>query len=247
MKQIYGIRPVTARALACALLAGCAPLSEPTPSKAPSTQPAQPMPPAPAAKPAVSTAHAPAAAPAPADSAAALRVDPHRSLIAVTVRRGGAFARFGHDHVIAVRMLEGRVLPAEQRADLHFRLDQMTVDEAELRTIAGLSPQPDTDAIDGTRHNMLFKVLDAEHFPEVQLHAERPADKGPLRVSITLHGVTRQFALPAAISEHKGVMTVSGSTTLKQTDFGLVPYSIMAGALAVQDQLELRFTITAAP
>jgi hypothetical protein len=176
-----------------------------------------------------------------------LRVDPHRSLIAITVRRGGAFARFGHDHVVAVRTLEGRVMPNEQRADLHFRLDQMTVDEAELRTVAGFTTQPDADAIDGTRHNMLFKVLDAEHFPEVQLHAERPADNGPLRASITLHGVTRQLVLPAAVSEHNGVMTVSGSTTLRQTDFGLVPYSIMAGALAVQDQLELRFTITAAP
>ena len=193
-------------------------------------------------------APAPGAAPGGSGGAStALRVDPQRSLIAITVRRGGAFARFGHDHVVAVRTLEGRVMPNEQRADLHFRLDQMTVDEAALRTVAGFTTQPDADAIDGTRHNMLFKVLDAEHFPEVQLHAERPADNGPLRVSITLHGVTRQLMLPAAISEHAGVMTVSGSTTLKQTDFGLVPYSIMAGALAVQDQLELRFAITAAP
>jgi len=178
---------------------------------------------------------------------AVLRVDPQHSLIAITVRRGGAFARFGHDHLVAVRTLEGRVLPAQQRADFHFRLDQMTVDEAELRTIAGLSPQPDADAIDGTRHNMLFKVLDAGRFPEVQIHAERPAADAPLQVSITLHGVTRTLQIPVAISEQDGVMTVSGSTTFKQTDFGLVPYSIMAGALAVQDQLELRFTISAKP
>jgi len=240
MKKIPSYRSAALRWLACALLlAGCAPMSEPTP-------------------PAAAPARAPATAPTPAGPgttgsssastpATQLRVDPQRSLIAITVRRGGAFARFGHDHVVAVRTLEGQVLPDQQRADLHFRLDRMTVDEAELRAIAGLTTQPDADAIDGTRHNMLFKVLDAEHFPEVQLHAERPAGNGPLRVSITLHGVTRQLQLPAAISEHNGIMTVSGSTTLKQTDFGLVPYAIMAGALAVQDQLELRFTITATP
>lgn len=186
------------------------------------------------------------AAPAqPAPHSAVLRIDPQRSLIAVTVRRGGAFARFGHDHVVAVRTLAGQVLPEEQRADLHFRLDQMTVDEAELRAIAGLAKQPDADAISGTRHNMLTKVLDAARFPEVRLHAERPTPQGPLQVAITLHGVTRQFSLPATIAEQDGVMTVSGVTTLRHSDFGLTPYSVMAGALAVQDELELRYTITA--
>ena len=189
----------------------------------------------------------PPAPPLAAPKAAVLHIDPQRSLIAVTVRRGGAFARFGHDHVVAVRTLEGEVWPAAQRAELHFRLDQMSVDEAELRTLAGLSTQPDADAISGTRHNMLTKVLDAARFPEVRIQVEHPRAQGPLQVSITLHGVTRQFDLPATISEQSGVMTVSGTTTLKQTDFGLVPYSIMAGALAVQDQLDLRFTITATP
>lgn len=225
--------------LACALLlTGCAPLGEAPPAVAPAV-------PAPAQTPAPATPASPATQ--HRAHSTVLRIDPHRSLIAVTVRRGGAFARFGHDHVVAVRTLEGQVRPAEQRADLHFRLDQMTVDEAELRAIAGLSTQPDADAISGTRHNMLTKVLDAARFPEVQLHAERATPEGALQVSITLHGVTRQLTLPATFSEQNGELTVSGVATLKQTDFGLVPYSIMAGALAVQDQLELRFTITAAP
>jgi polyisoprenoid-binding protein YceI len=210
------------------LLCACAPVRETPPATAP-----------------VSTAPVPA--PSQPVSGPLLRVDPQRSLIAVTVRRGGAFARFGHDHVVAVRTLAGQVAPAQQRADLHFRLDQMTVDEAELRTVAGLNTQPDADAIDGTRHNMLFKVLDAGHFPEVRIHAERAAQAGPLQVAITLHGVTRKLEIPAAINEHNGAMTVSGTTRFRQSDFGLVPYSIMAGALAVQDQLELRFTVTAAP
>lgn len=224
------------RWLTCALLlGGCAPMSEappPAPPDSATTAPALPTPPAP---------------PLTVPQAAILRIDPQRSLIAVTVRRGGAFARFGHDHVVAVRTLEGEVWPAAQRAELHFRLDQMSVDEAELRTLAGLTTQPDADAISGTRHNMLTKVLDAARFPEVRMQVEHPSAQGPLQVSVTLHGVTRQLVLPATISEQNGVMTVSGTTTLKQTDFGLVPYSIMAGALAVQDQLELRFTITATP
>lgn len=175
-----------------------------------------------------------------------LRVDSKRSLIAITVRRGGALARFGHDHVIAVRTLDGYVAPDANRADLHFRLDQMTVDEAALRTEAGLDKQPSADDIDGTRHNMLVRVLDAEHYPLVQLHVQRAAQDGALTLAITLHGVTRTFAPPVQIAQRDGTLTASGSISFKQSDFGLVPYSLMDGALAVQDQLELRFHIVAA-
>ncbi len=176
-----------------------------------------------------------------------LQIDPQRSLIAVTVRRGGAFARFGHDHVVASHTLSGQVDLTRFRTDFQFRLDQMTVDEAELRRIAGLDTQPAADAIEGTRHNMLVKVLDAEHYPLAQIHAERPAPGQPLQAALTLHGVTRTLALPVVLRANGGELTVEGTLTLRQSDFGLVPYSLMGGALAVQDQMELRFSIVARP
>jgi polyisoprenoid-binding protein YceI len=234
-------------ALLLAVLAACAPLKE---AAAP-----QAAPPAAAAAPAAPSAAALAPAAVPDDPLATLaahgptllQIDPQRSLIAVTVRRGGSFARFGHDHVIASRTLSGQVDLARASADFQFRLDQMTVDEPELRRVAGLDTQPAADAIAGTRHNMLVKVLDAEHYPLVQIHAERPTAGQPLQAAITLHGVTRPQPLMATLSAADGELTVDGRLTLRQTDFGLVPYSIMGGALAVQDQMELRFTIVARP
>jgi polyisoprenoid-binding protein YceI len=178
---------------------------------------------------------------------ALLQIDPQRSLIAVTVRRGGAFARFGHDHVVASHALSGQVDLKHFSTDFQFRLDQMTVDEPDLRRIAGLDTQPAADAIEGTRHNMLVKVLDAEHYPLVRVHAERAAPGQPLQAAITLHGVTRTMPLPVSLRASGGALAVDGTLTLRQTEFGLVPYSLMGGALAVQDQLELRFTIVARP
>ncbi|WP_295999369.1 YceI family protein [Rugamonas sp.] len=174
-----------------------------------------------------------------------LRIDPQRSLIAINVRRGGTLARFGHDHVVAARAIEGRVAPQRQRADFQFRLDQMTVDEAALRTEAGFDTQPSADAVDGTRTNMLTRVLDAEHYPLVKVHAEGGGD-GALTVSITLHGVTRTQTMAVRMERRDGALTVSGSVNLKQTDFALVPFAVMGGALAVQDQMELRFRLVAA-
>jgi polyisoprenoid-binding protein YceI len=174
-------------------------------------------------------------------------VDPAQSLIAITVRRGGPLARLGHDHVVASRSLTGFAAPAAGRADLQFRLDQMTVDEPALRSEAALDTQPSAAAIEGTRINML-KVLEAERFPLVLLHAERvPGNSETLLVAITLHGVTRAVEVPAWIDSGASGITASGTLQLRQTDFGIVPMSVLGGAMTVQDTLELRFRIVARP
>jgi hypothetical protein len=176
--------------------------------------------------------------------AAVNAVDADASLVAVTVRRAGLMARLGHDHVVAVRTLTGRAAPGLDRADLAFRLDAMTVDEPALLRDAGIATQPSPQAVEGTRHNMLGPVLDAQRYPEVALHVERrAADR--LRVAVTLHGTTRTLDLPAAVQVDAAQVTASGTARLKQTDFGIVPFSVGAGLLSVGDELEVRYRIVA--
>ncbi|PHV06323.1 hypothetical protein CSQ96_15915 [Janthinobacterium sp. BJB412] len=248
--------PLATALLLAALLSACAPLA--TPPARTAAAPAAAAAPAP---PGAADAKMDAATLAPYQRARqlgqqVLSIAPGRSLIAVTVRRGGAFARFGHDHVVASRAVSGLVAPAAGLADFSFRLDQLSVDETELRNQAGLDTQPSADAIAGTRHNMLVKVLDAERYPLVKVHVERGAAAGaasnadanadvPLAVSITLHGVSRTLTIPVRIERERNTLRASGTARFKQSDFGIVPYSLMGGALAVQDQLELRFELVA--
>ena len=175
------------------------------------------------------------------------RIDTARSIITVTVRRGGALARLGHDHVVASRTIEGLVAPDAGRADFQFRLDAMTVDEAVLRDAAKLDTQPSPEAVAGTRANMLGRVLEADRFPLVTLHALRlPGAADRMALSITLHGVTRTVDVPVLIVRARDTLTASGEMRLLQSDFGITPMSVMGGAIAVQDQMELRFTLVAA-
>ncbi|WLI91571.1 YceI family protein [Massilia sp. R2A-15] len=175
-----------------------------------------------------------------------LAIDPAQSLIAVTVRRGGPFARFGHDHVVASRTVTGFAAPDQGRADFSFRLDQMSVDEAQLRREAGFGAPPPDDAIAGTRANMLGRVLDAERFPVVSLHAERRAGQ-PVQLTVTLHGVSRTVAVEPHIDESAGGLTASGTLQLRQSDFGITPMSVLGGAMTVMDTMELRYRIVARP
>ena len=216
--------------LACAALASCTPLP---PATAPASAPATP-----------------AAMPAPAwqrQGVQLLHIAPDESLLTITVRRGGALARLGHDHVVASRSLQGVVAPALGRAQFRFRLDEMSVDEASLRQAAGLTTTPSADAIAGTRHNMLVRVLEAERYPWVSIDARRTGDKQVFDADITLHGVTRTVQLPVRVEQAADGrrLQASGSLLLKQSDFGIVPFAVLGGAMAVQDQMELAFRITA--
>ncbi|MES2298470.1 MAG: YceI family protein [Pseudomonadota bacterium] len=179
-----------------------------------------------------------------------LRVDAGASLITITVRRAGALARLGHEHIVACRTLEGFVAPDAGRADFQFRLDQLSVDEMALRRDAHFDTHPSDEAIAATRRNMLGPVLEAERFPLVSINAQRlDAQRGgaqTLRLAVTLHGVTRLYQSVARIdTEPAGTLRASGAIALLQSDFGIVPMSVLGGAIAVRDQLELNYQISA--
>ncbi|MGH8443719.1 MAG: hypothetical protein ACREVL_00570, partial [Solimonas sp.] len=103
-------------------------------------------------------------------------VDPAASTVAIYVYRGGAAARFGHNHVLAAPQIEGQVRAGDNVAaaqfSLRFRLDQLRIDDAAQRAATGgnfVSVRSAED-IAGTQKNML-KGLDAEHFPEVVINS----------------------------------------------------------------------------
>jgi polyisoprenoid-binding protein YceI len=176
------------------------------------------------------------------------RVDPEESLVVIEVRRAGKLANLGHDHVVASRDVRGYLAPEAGRADLYVALDRLTVDEAALRREAGFTTQPSEADIEGTRANMRDKVLEVDKFPFALVRVTgvdpRQADT-TLTVAIALHGARRTVKAPAKIEAGPGSVTVTGRVSFDQTDFGIAPYSLLGGAIAVQNRVDLRFSIRA--
>lgn len=174
------------------------------------------------------------------------RVNPTQSLVVLDVRRGGPLARMGHDHAVASHDVRGYILPDEGRADLYVPLSSLSVDEAALRTEAGMESQPPQDAIDGTRRNMLERVLEVDRFPFAFIRITRQsADDTVLAVMITLHGTSRRYEVPVQLERQAHRIAVSGQMTIRQSDFGITPFSVLGGALQVQDRIDLRFRVVA--
>jgi len=224
--------------LGLALLAGCAPVAE---------QPQAPARDHPAAFP-QSFYDA-----ARARGEPVYRIDTARSIAVIRVYRAGQLARFGHDHVVASRDIRGFVLLSadvqQGRADLYVPLDTMTVDEPALRAQADFQTQPSLVDIENTRRNMLDKTLESTRYPFAVLHlTPRPGQLLPnisVNADITLRGNTRTQVVPVDIEASAGLLRISGQFGLHQSEYGIAPYSVLGGALQVQDRIDIRFELYA--
>ncbi|HMN45469.1 MAG TPA: YceI family protein [Povalibacter sp.] len=200
---------------------------------------------------------APAAPTAPAEvrDATVYDVDPETSTLHVLVYRGGALARLGHNHVMSVRGLQGRLwvhaMTTKSGFDVSFPVARMIVDDPEARRAAGSDFPPDVPEADrdGTRRNMLrAEVLDAGRYPTISLKSVNiagSAANAQVTAQVTIRDVSREVSLQPAISIEADRVTVRGKLDLLQSDFGIKPFSAALGALTVQDRLHVTFEVVA--
>lgn len=182
------------------------------------------------------------------------RLEPDATQIDVVVRRDGPLARFGHDHVLSVGRPEGFLQLDDQRfagrADLRFRIDQLTVDSPVARDRYGLDTNPDDDAIRATRKNLMDHVVDAERWPWATLVMEEFQQQGghsSAVLSIGINGSSHTSRQPFRLNRAGDDIVVEGFFILHQTDLGIEPFSALGGGLRVADPMEIHFHIEAGP
>lgn len=174
----------------------------------------------------------------------------------IHVFRGGTFARLGHNHVITSKSVRGRAWLRPQFSasgfELSFPVADLIVDDPDARRAAGSDFPPDIPAADkeGTRKNMLREaVLDAENYPRVTIKSASISGslQAPrITARITIKDATRDVVVPATLAVNGNRLTASGEFEVLQTDFGMKPFTVALGALAVQDRLLVRFNLVAA-
>ncbi|HWK74211.1 MAG TPA: YceI family protein [Povalibacter sp.] len=183
------------------------------------------------------------------------RLNPQLSVAHILVYRGGVLARLGHNHVMTARDLSGRVWiqPTLARSGFRFSFPvaAMVVDDPQARRAAGSDFPPDVSQADrdGTRKNMLLaEVLDAESHPTIALesvHVAGTLQAPQLTARITIKQASRDVPVTAAVKIEGARLTANGEFDIRQTDFGIEPFSAALGALTVQDRLTVRFSIVA--
>lgn len=203
----------------------------------------------------------PAALPAPAGEAEVpagariLVIDPDRSVVTLLVRRAGPLARLGHNHVITSAQESGRAWlgpePSESGFEIRLPVIAFVVDEPAARLAAGaeFAGELPAEAREGTYRNMLrAEVLDGERHPEVVVRASRISGtwQQPVVVArITLRGTTRDVEVPVELQRDPQSLLATGTLRIRQSDFGITPFSVGGGAIQVADDVDVRFEIAA--
>jgi hypothetical protein len=181
------------------------------------------------------------------------RVDRGDSVVQIHVYRAGALARLGHDHAVTGGRIHGYAwLPTggSARSDLYLAVAELVVDDPDARQAAGFTSEPTADDRDGTYRNMLAS-LEADRYPFVLLHVAVPTFGSPddsdgriAAVDLTLHGTMQRLLVPVTIVTTDSGFRVTGTFRVRQTDFGITPFSVFGGALAVRDELNLQFDLS---
>ncbi len=186
----------------------------------------------------------------------AYQMDPAASTVRIYAFRGGAARSFGHNHVLSAPLFTGQVLwpaqaPVPSHFSLEFRLDALALDRPEDRAALGaaFSTRLTPALVESTREHMLGPFnLQADRFPLVRIRSDQIAGEEPkfaARISVELHGQRQLLWVPLTVRRQPERLQVDGALVLLQSDFGVAPYALLGGLLAVQDALVVEFSLQA--
>lgn len=215
-------------------LASCAPRRAEAPAPGPATAPPRAIVPA---------------------GAREYQIDPEKSVVTLLVRRAGKLSNFGHVHVVTSANETGRVwfgaTPDLSGFEIRVPVSELVVDDPAARAAAGaeFAANVPEDARAGTRGNMLSPdVLDVARFPEIVVSSVGPvSDTAPatLRVRLLVRGAELEREVPVDARVGAEAVAAKGTFTVRQSEFGIKPFSIVGGAIAVADEVEIRFEMLA--
>lgn len=167
----------------------------------------------------------------------------------------------GHEHAVVGKLESGHVqLGAKRQAgELVFDMDSFVADTAEARKYIGLEGTTPASRQKEVTDNMLgAAVLDVAQHPTATYTIDsalplqgKSKDGHPLyRLEgiFTLHGVDRPLDFDAEMIANDGTVRLRGSFDIRQTHYGIKPFSKAFGAVGVTDELTIHGdVILAAP
>jgi polyisoprenoid-binding protein YceI len=161
-------------------------------------------------------------------------IDPAKSVMTVRVYKAGLLSAIGHNHEIAAPITAGTVDVKARRVELHAQTGALQVRDP------GVSAK-DRAEIQSTM--LGSEVLDAERNPEIVFRSTgaEAAGTGSWRVrgELTLHGQTHTVAVEVRENgEH-----YEGTSSFKQTEFGIQPVKVAGGTIRVKDEIRIEFDI----
>ena len=166
---------------------------------------------------------------------------PGDGTLSVRTKRTGAAAKAGHNLLLRVTSWEARLALGAGASDTSLELD---VDAGSLRVLEGTGGM---QALGDDDKANIEKTIDDEVLKRKAITfrstAVQPAAGGgglSVHGVLTLLGRSHPLAFEMAVAEGG---TLSALAVVKQTDWGMKPYSALFGALKVVDEVEVEVEV----
>jgi polyisoprenoid-binding protein YceI len=164
------------------------------------------------------------------------------------VRTGvaGRAARMGHRLTIAMKRWQATVdWAASEPATAELTVDVESLEvlrgEGGVKTLSG----PEKAMV---RSNAL-RSLNPSRFPQIRFSAEtieKTHDGYRLSGTLQIHGRTRKRVIDLRTEDLGDSWRMSSHASVRQSDFGVRPYSLLMGSMKVADVVTVSFTTTLA-
>jgi polyisoprenoid-binding protein YceI len=174
---------------------------------------------------------------------------PSESSFWVFVGKAGLFSAFAHNHEIGVKSFSGRVVVPEAGAAGGSL--EIEVDAPSLAVLDKEPSEEDKKKIFDSMHN---EVLESAKHQKITFKSVSVSDVKQtgndgysfvINGDLTLRGVTKRIAVPVAATITPQQLRATGKYTLKQTDYGIKPYSAAGGTIKVKNEVVVNFNIVA--
>jgi hypothetical protein len=183
------------------------------------------------------------------------RIDSSGSELRLLVYRGGALASLGHNHVILNRSVTGSIDVAATVEASSFSLRApiaaFIVDDGQARAEEGEEFPGDIsdEAKTGTYNNMTgAALLNSMQYPVIEvrsIHVEQAQGTPTATLMVSVAGHETTLSVPFVLKAEPYGLSASASFDLRQSALGLTPFSLMLGALAVRDEMQVKLKIAA--
>lgn len=171
--------------------------------------------------------------------AGAHKLGPDNAALRVDTKRAGAAAMAGHDLVIDVTSWEAIVDVGDDPSQINLELKADPGSFKVREGTGGVTELGEDDKAD-IEKTIADDVHEGQAIEFRSTGVEPGADGGGMSVSgdLTMAGESRPVSFELGLSPEG---QLSGSTTLKQSDWGIKPYSALFGTLKVADEVEVTF------
>ena len=162
---------------------------------------------------------------------------PDNASLRIETKRGGAAAKAGHDLVIEVRSWWATLIIGEDAAENSLMLSAESGSMEVVEATGGIMALTDEDKVEirGTLENEVLKPWQVE-FRSTRVAPTEAGRRLEVTGELDMNGNTRPLDFDLDLDTEGAV---SGTAMVKQSDWGIEPYSGLFGTLKVRDEVRV--------